>query len=1226
MGHWRQAFVARSFLSCILFLCSRARAFDAPTETQGPLTVTIADPGEVAALRKPIDVPVTLASSADRPLNGHLRIWVTDDWSVDGKGRQETLPFSLPPKGRKTVPIHVTPGARSHTGLYPVHARATSERYSPHAILVLNVPASAMAHASNPQQQPTLVAKNLLPLDDPKTYRVRYAPAGGHSQILPIGWTGMEPVTGTVVMVAQAERGGIRRSIGVHPPWRQGWGEAYLDYAIALARDRRSTLRFATAMRDHGAHEPPSDGVEYRVLVDEGTGFRQLFSRFSASKAWEEAQVDLSAYAGKRIHLRLLTGSGPAHDTTCDHGYWAEPRIVSDHPVKALAPDSDDTIVTKLPDDPAHALEFRFKRGPHGLLDGEFAISHPSDVRTAHESSSPVQEPLLKCQGFVVKVDDQPMGTGGWPIEKLETTTSGNRLTLKHWIDVRGQRVNVQAQVWAEQGALRVAFSMPGAKRDARGSPRFTQLGIGACSQVGKRLYAGFGNVLENPGSLQLQAGTVELATRHIGVDYANGVSLVQATDVFPDLLLVDAKTHRFALTAHNDATFSFVPTMRGAFAAARAYRDIARFRAADGVAALNGKMCLDQWHGDYRNAAQAIEAAAAYGLTEAVFVRHGWQRWGYDYRLPDVYPPSGNQDEFLAMVAASKKAGILFVPHDNYIDFYPDADGFSYDHVVFDAEHEPVKAWFNEVRQAQSYRWLPNAFQPFLMRNLNSMKAGFAPDGLFLDVFAAVPPFDFYDRTGRFHPHTETQKAWGEAFERVRRVLGVIAPTISEGGTDALIGHLAAAQSDHHGWVSPDERGAYSGWGWPATDAERVPWHDMATHRAFVLFAGGLGWRYAGGRDEAMHGYGSDDYLSLTVLGGRSPMCDSPASRRAVMTYWLLHDISKELGRSDITAHEFADGDIHRQSVTFGNARVRVNRGRRDWQVDGLTLPQYGFIADAGHVTAAIARRDGQVTGLALAPGVVFADARPVSDDVPAVRPRVLHVSSSDRRIRLRIGWELRRPLEIGYRPFLHFTNPRFAGEEHIAFHGGGAFDGELLTRPGAFETTLEATLPSDVTANDEFMVRLGLWNPSTGARAPLDGPQNNARALAGKLRVEFERGHPTVTYTPQEPQPGSTEHEARRNETGKLIDFGPVITNGTFRLVHGGTEWTLTPLPNSRPFEVILKLGELGAKTTQVMGITARSRDGKSTRALGFERSAKHRVKFRTQGDFAYGIHFSP
>ena len=83
--------------------------------------------------------------------------------------------------------------------------------------------------------------------------------------------------------------------------------------------------------------------------------------------------------------------------------------------------------------------------------------------------------------------------------------------------------------------------------------------------------------------------------------------------------------------------------------------------------------------------------------------------------------------------------------------------------------------------------------------------------------------------------------------------------PMISEAGTDALIGSLDAGQSDHFGaerWMSKNQ----------FADSERVPWHDMVTHGKFVLFAGGLGGRYAAqdwktNGDPLIHGYGSDDY-----------------------------------------------------------------------------------------------------------------------------------------------------------------------------------------------------------------------------------------------------------------------------------------------------------------------------------------------------------------------------
>jgi len=260
--------------------------------------------------------------------------------------------------------------------------------------------------------------------------------------------------------------------------------------------------------------------------------------------------------------------------------------------------------------------------------------------------------------------------------------------------------------VWAEKGALRIAFSMPGALRDLRGEPRFTSLAIGTASELAHRVYAGFGNVLEDPAPFDLSAGGFTLSTRHVGIDFKNGLSLVEASDVFPDRFHVNPERRSYSLVTHNDATFSFIPSTHQAFAAARVYHGLAGFKPAGGVANLLGRVCLDQWGGNYDRAAQDVEMAASYGVTDAVFVKHVWQHWGYDYRLPDIYPPDGNSNDFRAMAEACKRHGILFCLHDNYIDFYPDATGFSYDHIWFNSDGTPQKAWLNEGREAQSYRW----------------------------------------------------------------------------------------------------------------------------------------------------------------------------------------------------------------------------------------------------------------------------------------------------------------------------------------------------------------------------------------------------------------------------------------------------------------------------------------------------------------------------------------
>ena len=117
---------------------------------------------------------------------------------------------------------------------------------------------------------------------------------------------------------------------------------------------------------------------------------------------------------------------------------------------------------------------------------------------------------------------------------------------------------------------------MPGAVRDERGSPRFTRLGVGPGSLPAARAYMSFGNVLEEPRSFELTGGLFRNMASHAGADYPNGASLCQAADALPDRVLCRSASNVFAVETSHDATISFVPSARGAFAAARDWRDVA--------------------------------------------------------------------------------------------------------------------------------------------------------------------------------------------------------------------------------------------------------------------------------------------------------------------------------------------------------------------------------------------------------------------------------------------------------------------------------------------------------------------------------------------------------------------------------------------------------------------------------------------------------------------------
>lgn len=560
---------------------------------------------------------------------------------------------------------------------------------------------------------------------------------------------------------------------------------------------------------------------------------------------------------------------------------------------------------------------------------------------------------------------------------RVEVRSEGTRLVVDHVLSIGANyEVCARATVEAVGGALRVSWLMPGVNRDRQGLPRFDRLRLGSGSAPPERVYCGFGNVLVKPGRFSLPCRSPEVGTRHVGADFTDGFSLCVATALSARTLDVLPDERVFSPVAAHDNAFYLIPSSRGVFRAAREWRELNGFRKSPGFDRLVGRMCFDEWGGPCRDTAKCVRQAAEYGMNASVLVKHDWQAHGFDYRLPDIYPPARDAVGFTQLAAACRDSGVIFCPHDNYIDFYPDASGFSYDKVAFDAKGAPLRAWFNRGRAAQSYRWLPAAYAERLADNCRNLLEAGGGSGLFIDVFGAMEGFDCYSRSGRFYRSWDTSQAWAQAFDDVRRHLNrADAVTISEGGDDHQIGHLDGAQSDHF---------AATHWKASYVDSERIPWHDMASHGRMVLFAGGLGHRYSettwGKKtDPALHSWGSDDYLSGAVAGGRSPMCYGPFNRLTVMTYYLQQDALSELAKADFLDFEFAGGNIHRHHSIFSCGDAWVNRSTNDvWQVAGVVLPSYGYFIRTPTRESGIVEKDGQRCAYARTPNRLFVDARP--------------------------------------------------------------------------------------------------------------------------------------------------------------------------------------------------------------------------------------------------------
>ncbi len=1173
---------------------------------------------------KPLEINVTAKNQSKAAVSGELRVWMNDDWEVADATRKIELPAGTE---NQTFTFIATASPRTLRALYPVHAtfsfqtEAGTVTLHPIAIFRAIPPAHASANVTEQGIPPTALKPGITRLTSDTDYFASYR-FKGDTHPLGQNFSGNDHTSGTLFAKERHTIDGQEKSVfTIHPPWRKGAGDVSAKFPIALPAGEKAKLVFSTAIRENHENEPPSDGTEHKVLVHTANGaVKDLFSRFSKSKSWQPAEVDLSDYAGQSVMLELFTGPGPRNDTTCDQCYWGNPAIlIGDLKMKNISPTAEqrnaETVIAAALKQAASAVNgetdtakgsFRLTVngtefgaavacGPHGIFDGAIAFA-ASDTNLN-----------LAFYGFECEVDGIPIDSPDFemPVKRYETAVDGNRLIITHWLTVNryDQPVPARLTVCADRAALKFAWDMPGVKRDKTGNPRFTKLALGPSTLPVWRAYAGFGNVIERPQNFNLSASGFGLSTRHIGGDYLiddNGktISLLQHSAVFPDQLICNAEKKRYALVAHHDNTFSFVPSVKGAFDAARAFRDQSGYRAAPGVKQMLGTMCLDQWGGDYLRAAKDLESAAMYGIEDAVFVKHDWQHWGYDYRLPEIYPPHGKNENFMAMRQAAKDSGILFCPHDNYIDFYPDAEGFSYDQIIFNPNGTPQEAWYNEGRHALSYRWMPHAFRPWMKNNMRLMRDNFAPDSLFIDVFSAISPMDYYDRDHNFYSKERTAREWGDAFNTCRKMLKAQGPMISEAGTDALIGSLDAGQSDHFGaerWMSKNQ----------FADSERVPWHDMVTHGKFVLFAGGLGGRYAAqdwktNGDPLIHGYGSDDYLSNTVIGGRNPMCDGPFNRRAVATYWLLHDVCAELARESLESHQFGN-TVHQQHTTFSNgAEVWINRETNTTvTVVNRDLPPYGFYAKTKNCEAGVVTAHGQRFGFASSPNAIFIDARPAYNatgdkDYSSAVKGGSHLGGG----KFKIDCEVTLDKAIkGYAPFVHITPPLDDRKENIIFFQGGmSFPNDALTKTGKFDAAISLALPDDLPSG-KYLVRYGFFLPTHGHRAQPGRSQTDlqARVLAGTLLIDRDKG--LMEFSKETGWRSTFPPDT--NMDGKTVAYHGIVTDGAFRIVYKprnvlkkifgfSREWLLVPLPGSRPFSADIDMAALGVKGAEVENIS--------------------------------------
>ncbi|MGA2986783.1 MAG: hypothetical protein ABSG32_23525 [Terriglobia bacterium] len=960
------------FYALFLLLAATALAFEPPVDTAGPLTVRIERPSlgpygaggwvQFDQPDAPFTLNVELSSTADKPLQGTLRLHVIDRWRAEPHG---PVPFTLPPRGSVTVAFQVRFGAGTYNAHYPIHALAEFDfegrHLVAHPILIVattqaNVPRAPLPLEWKPVPVP---ANGALGLWREPVRRERSILSAEPPQSGATGRETFEFHPNIQFSERMERREAIAMTLGPRPPsLREVVDAGAVEYPLALPSSQPLVMRF-------GAAAPRGALFRVRALrfdAPPGEEGEVLLEKRVTSTVPQETEVDLARYAGQNVRIQLESAGDAGQ------AWWVEPTVVAGK-AQAIAAFPPPSGAPSRLLGTVQGYEVRVYPGSRGALDSTMALVKGDRSLMFHGFHLQVLGDEVgdwRSASQLLEAREEPAAGRYRVRHRFRSWAGGFDVLTEMWVDARG----LQGHFWLENEAptrpwLRVYLQ---------------DIAAGPWTERAVRVYAGPGNVIQDPQAFRLGFDGHHLATSFVGFDFANGISLLEGVDAVPDRLEVDPQDHTYTLVTPHSQTLTFLPAA-GVWEAVKLWR-ANELRAAAGVPKLAGRFVFDLWDGRYASSAQALQRAFRYGLTDALVVWHNWQRWGYDFRLPDIYPPSpqfGTLEEFQTLVKTCREHGVLFAPHDNYIDFYPDAEGFSYENVAFQSNGQPQLAWYHSEVDAQAYRARPDRIRPLVERNLRLIREGFSPSAYFIDVWSSLAPYDFWTPDGQFVDRGVTRQEWGKTFAWIRDYLGDDAPQISEAGHDQLIGWLDGGQANH---LRVDAQGSGFVWNIHCADAERIPWMDAAYHDRFVLHGAGYEDRYAAGLDLAAHGMYSDDYMATEMLTGHPAMVQAPFSRDVVRKYWLLHDIMRALALRSIEAVEFAAGDIHRQHVRWDSgAEVWVNRGASDWRVGERTLPPYGFYARAplaeGMIETAIERQSAGTVEWSRSPGSYYYNAR---------------------------------------------------------------------------------------------------------------------------------------------------------------------------------------------------------------------------------------------------------
>lgn len=296
-----------------------------------------------------------------------------------------------------------------------------------------------------------------------------------------------------------------------------------------------------------------------------------------------------------------------------------------------------------------------------------------------------------------------------------------------------------------------------------------------------------------------------------------------------------------------------------------------------------------------FSDMAQKIERLHDLGVEGAYVHLDGWGKRGYDNLHPDLLPPCEQAGGWAGMadyVARLRRIGFIPAIHDNYRDYYLDADTYSDNQAQIHADGS--YHWDAIWHGGKQRKMCADLAMNYVRRNFNEMAAhDCRPDGAYLDVFSVVELDECVNPMHRMTRRECVEKRC-DCFEYVRSCGMVVS---SEEPIDRFVDSLDLV---HH---------APCFWSRGPLGVD-VPLFALVYHDA-VLIPHELG---RGGN----YGVKTESGFLHALLQGNIPYLSINASEEEIAQVNIVRRLHKEVACSELLSHRFIDGCYEKQESRF--------------------------------------------------------------------------------------------------------------------------------------------------------------------------------------------------------------------------------------------------------------------------------------------------------------------